>query len=231
MRRLSSVSQLAVQPRGGDGMVLAADGVAHDHDPQIVGRDAGQAQSDEFCDGVVFAISGAMGEGHERRTPDVDFALLGQIAHRADRQIDRAVDLAEAGAALAGSARHRRWREIAGRPAIRSVRGRRRTAPVAPIHRRDGAARPAIFPAARLSTVLRRKDRTARRIAGSFRLIPCEIQRTGPKVYRRSEPDNAARKYSGTQSARVIESPHLTPHVRASARLRCQLVTGSFRRR
>ena len=82
-------------------MVLAVNGVAHDHDPQIVGRDSGHAQRDEFCNGVVFAISGAMGESDERRAPDVEFAILGLIAHRPDRKIDRAIDLAEAGASLA----------------------------------------------------------------------------------------------------------------------------------
>src|SRR6476620_2780929 len=82
-------------------MVLAMDGVAHDHDPQIVGRDAGQLQGYEFRDGVVFAIPGAAGEGGERRTPYVDCAVLGQIAHRADREVDRTIDLAETGASLA----------------------------------------------------------------------------------------------------------------------------------
>ena len=35
----------------------------------------------------------------------------------------------------------------------------------------------------------------------------------------------------GAQRARMTRNPHLTPHVRASARLVSQLVTGSFRRR
>jgi hypothetical protein len=42
-------------------------------------------------------------ERDQRRTPDVDRAVLSQIAHRPDREIDRAVDLAEAGTSLAGS--------------------------------------------------------------------------------------------------------------------------------
>jgi len=46
---------------------------------------------------------------------------------------------------------------------------------------------------------------------------------------RGSEPGQGARKYDRTQSMRVTEQPHLTPLVRASARLFSQLVTGSFR--
>ena len=50
----------------GNGVVLAADNVAHDHDPQIAGGDAGQTQGDELGDGVVFAIAGAMRESDQR---------------------------------------------------------------------------------------------------------------------------------------------------------------------
>ncbi len=83
-------------------MILASDGIAHDDDPQIVRCDAGVAQGDELCDRVVFAIAGAVRERHERRTPDVDRAVLGKIAHRPDRKIDRAIDLTEAGTSLKG---------------------------------------------------------------------------------------------------------------------------------
>ena len=106
---------MSVEPRRGDGMVLAVKGVAHDHDPQVVGGDAGLAQGDELGDGVVFAISGAIGECYERRTPHVDFAVLSQIAHRPDREIDRAIDLAEAGASLAGSGVVHDGEELKGR--------------------------------------------------------------------------------------------------------------------
>ena len=81
-------------------MILAADGVAHDHDPQIVRRDAGPAQCHKFCNGVVFTVA-APRQRHERRGPDVELAILRQIAHRPDGKVDGAVDLAEPGAALA----------------------------------------------------------------------------------------------------------------------------------
>src|SRR6266436_9335618 len=60
------------------------------------------AQGDELCDRIIFAVAGTTGEGDERRTPDIDGAVLSQIAHRPDRKIDRAIDLAEAGTSLAG---------------------------------------------------------------------------------------------------------------------------------
>src|ERR1700722_7576700 len=99
MRRLSSVSQCpssraAATAWSSPGMVSRM---------ITIRRSSGQTQGCEFCDRVVFAIAGAGGERRQRRTPDVDLAPLGQIAHRPDRKIDRAVDLAEAGASLAGS--------------------------------------------------------------------------------------------------------------------------------
>ena len=90
---------MAVEPHRGDGMILAQTGVAHHDDAQIVRRDPGLAQSNEFGDRIIFAIAGAAIERDEWRTPDVDFAILGKIAYRPDREIDGAVDLAEPGAA------------------------------------------------------------------------------------------------------------------------------------
>ena len=59
-------------------------------------------QRDEFCDRVIFAVTATGREGEKRRTPHVNLAILGQIAHWVDCEIDGAVDLAEAGASLAG---------------------------------------------------------------------------------------------------------------------------------
>ena len=61
----------------------------------------GLTERDILCDGVILAIAGAALEGVERRAPDVILAILGEVADRPDRQIDGAVDLAEAGAAIA----------------------------------------------------------------------------------------------------------------------------------
>src|SRR6476469_3419859 len=93
---------MAIDPRRGHRVVFAVEGVAYDHDAQIVGGDAGQAQGGEFRDGVVFALPGAAGEGDERRTPDVERPVLDLIADRPDRKVDGTIDLAEAGATLAG---------------------------------------------------------------------------------------------------------------------------------
>ena len=57
--------------------------------------------ADEFRDRIVFAIAGAPCQRRKRRGPDVDLAILGEVAHRPDGEIDRAVDLAEPGAAVA----------------------------------------------------------------------------------------------------------------------------------
>src|ERR1700722_8027368 len=65
-------------------------------------RDAGLAQGDEFCDRVILAVTAAGREGEKRRTPHVNFAILGQIAHWVDCEIDGAVDLADLSASLAG---------------------------------------------------------------------------------------------------------------------------------
>src|SRR5258708_8433575 len=51
---------------------------------------------------VVFAIAGTVRERDKRRAPHVDRAVLSQIAHWPDREIDGAIDLAEAGTSLAG---------------------------------------------------------------------------------------------------------------------------------
>src|SRR4051812_33544391 len=84
-------------------MVLAANCIAYYHNAQIFRRDTGLAQRDELGDGVILAVPCAGSERDERRTPYVHRAILSQVAHRPDREIDRAVDLAKARATLAGS--------------------------------------------------------------------------------------------------------------------------------
>src|ERR1700730_3256499 len=93
MRRLSSISQCPSSRAAATAW----------SSPQIVRRDAGLSQCNKLGDRVVFAIAGAIGEGDQRRTPNVDLAILGEIAHRPDRKIDRAIDLAKAGTSLAGA--------------------------------------------------------------------------------------------------------------------------------
>ena len=88
--------------------------IAQHDDPQILGRNAGHPQRGEFGDGVVFAIAGAGGKGGERRAPDVDLAVLSHVARRLDRQIDGAIDLAKAGAALAGPCSVHDGKELQG---------------------------------------------------------------------------------------------------------------------
>ena len=82
-------------------MVLAMNGIAQDHDPEIVGCESGVAQGYEFRNRIIFAIATATRERCERRGPDIDLAVLGEVAHRPDGEIDGAVDFAKPGAAFA----------------------------------------------------------------------------------------------------------------------------------
>ena len=92
---------MTVQPRGGDGMAFVTEGVDHHDDTQVFRGNAGHAQRDVFRNRVILAIAGAVVEGDERRAPEVDLAVLHEVVHGANRQVDGAVDLAETGAAFA----------------------------------------------------------------------------------------------------------------------------------
>ena len=76
----------------------------HDHDAQIFSRDTGHLQCDVFSNRIVLTIAGACVESDERRAPDVDFAPLGEVLHWTDRKVDRVVDFANPGPAVALSA-------------------------------------------------------------------------------------------------------------------------------
>ena len=65
---------------------------------------AGHAQRHIFRDRVILAIAGAPVKRHQRRAPDVELAELGEVVGCADRKVDGAIDLADAGAAFALSA-------------------------------------------------------------------------------------------------------------------------------
>ena len=128
------------------------------------GATPANAISAVFGDRIILAIAGTAGEGDERRTPDVDLAKLREIAHRPDGQIDRAVDLAEAGASVAVSARSVDDGE-------QSQRGRRHAAFAVAVAQRQlnpfvvelALDVPAILPAGRRRKAARRTARTARR--------------------------------------------------------------------
>ena len=91
----------AIETRGGDGVIFIVRPVMQDNDAQIARGQAGLAQGDIFGDGIVLAVAGAAGEGRQRRRPHVGGLVLGDIAHRPDGEIDRSVDCANAGAAVA----------------------------------------------------------------------------------------------------------------------------------
>jgi hypothetical protein len=52
------------------------------------GETPAKAQGHEFCNCLVCAIASTAGERDQRRTPHIDFAVLGQVVHRPDRKID-----------------------------------------------------------------------------------------------------------------------------------------------
>ena len=58
------------------------------------------AQRDIFGDGVVLAVAGLGREGHQRTRPQILDAVLGAVVDKTNKQVDRAVDLADAGAAF-----------------------------------------------------------------------------------------------------------------------------------
>ena len=101
MRRLSSISQRPSSRAAATAWSSPWMVSRMHHDPQIVGRDAGAAQRHEFRDRIILAIAAARASVASGERPDVDLAVLGEVAHRPDGEIDGAVDLAEPGAALA----------------------------------------------------------------------------------------------------------------------------------
>ncbi len=169
-------------------------------------------------------------EGDERRTPHVNLAILGQIAHRPDCEIDCAIDLTEAGASLAG------FRIVDDGE---KSKGRRRhaafTVALAKCELHHFVVETVLDaqPLLPQSATGQTKCKDPERLGG----FPDQIRRAGRKqrsgcqVWRRSKRDHAPGHHGDAQRARVTENAHLTPHVRASARRISQLATGSFRRR
>src|SRR5664280_1653798 len=75
--------------------------VADDLELQVSGGGPGFLECDIFCDGIIFTIARAAAQTLKWRRPVVFNTVLGQITHRPNAQVDRAIDLAQAGAALA----------------------------------------------------------------------------------------------------------------------------------
>ena len=232
MRRLSSISQWPSSrtaatawssPRMVSGMITMRRSSA---------GDAGHAQRYEFRDRIVLAVAGAAVEGDERRAPDVDLAVLGEIAHRPDREIDRAVDFAEPGAAVALPASVDDGEKLQARRRTRSARGRRRTARAAPVRRRACARRPAIWRRGRRQDDRRggQPERLERisagsRSAGSNSGVAALSGATGP---------NQARPHASmphATRARDRKAPSDAPCPGIGEALKLPRVTGSFRGR
>ena len=87
--------------------------------------DARRGQRDVFGDGVILAVAAAGGEGLERRAPAVGHAPLRHVAHRLDRQIDGAVDDADAGEAGQRAALRNDGKKSLAPPAGSAVRSAR----------------------------------------------------------------------------------------------------------
>ena len=182
----------------------------HDHDAQIAGGDAGKAQGGEFGDRIILAIAGAAGKGDERRSPEVDLAMLGEIADGLDGKVDGAVDLADPGAAFArpGSVDERQQPQGGRRDAAIAVAvAQRELHPFiveTPLH-----GKPFLLHTAAKN----RRGRQPERLLHHLR----RIQRLGTQARRGAEPKKAAGSHDRTPCVRFSEKPHLTPHVRASA--------------
>ena len=85
-------------------MILVLQDVVQDHDSQVFSGDTGQAQRHEFRDRIVLAVARTTVERCKRRTPDVDLAMLSEVAGGMYGEIDSPVDLSEPGTPVAGSA-------------------------------------------------------------------------------------------------------------------------------
>src|SRR5665811_2291112 len=68
--------------------------VAYDLELQVSRSDSGFLECYIFCDGVIFTITRSTAQALKRRRPVVFNAVLGQITHRPNAQVDRAIDLA-----------------------------------------------------------------------------------------------------------------------------------------
>src|SRR5664280_923290 len=75
--------------------------VAYDLELQVSRSDSGFLECYIFCDGVILTITRSTAQALKRRRPVVFNAVLGQITHRPNAQVDRAIDLAQQGATLA----------------------------------------------------------------------------------------------------------------------------------
>ena len=91
---------MPVQSNRCNGVTITME-IEHDHNAQIFSRDAGHLQRNVFGNRIVLTIAGACIESDERRTPDVELAVLDEILHRTDCKIDGVVDFTDPGPALA----------------------------------------------------------------------------------------------------------------------------------
>ena len=85
-------------------MLTVAPDIPHDDQSKVVRQSAGFTQRDLLCDGVVLAIAHPRREGGKRCRPDVVDAVLRQVGHRLDAQVDGAIDLADSRASLTSAA-------------------------------------------------------------------------------------------------------------------------------
>ena len=85
-------------------MILADVDVADDNELNVLRRDAGCSERHIFGDGVILAVAAAGCESFERRAPAVDDAPLYEVARWDNRQVDRAINHANASAAAARAA-------------------------------------------------------------------------------------------------------------------------------
>jgi hypothetical protein len=84
----------SVEAGGNNGVIIADGQIAHDDKPCVILGNARHPKRDVFCNRI---ISAAGRECRERCTPAIGHPPLSEVAHRADREINRAVDHAEAG--------------------------------------------------------------------------------------------------------------------------------------
>src|SRR6266571_2706329 len=87
----------SVEAGGNNGVIVADGQIAHDDKPYVVVGNARRPKRDIFCNRIIFTIAAAGRECRKRCTPAIGYPPLSEVAHRADREINCAVDHADAG--------------------------------------------------------------------------------------------------------------------------------------
>jgi hypothetical protein len=87
----------SVETSGNNSVILADGQIAHHDKPYVILGNARRPKRDVFCNCIIFTIAAAGRKCRERCAPAIGYSPLSEVAHRANREVNRAVDHADAG--------------------------------------------------------------------------------------------------------------------------------------